>query len=370
MKIFPVPFSIANEVVKRAKSDNRRLIESPEVGGNDFFYLGTPQHFIDKFQNPLRQKLIEVRTLCEEIFNNPNNIPRTIQRTQGIRVNHKISKDLLLSLLPFLNSYLQQFGNLYHNVNLNTNELSERINNIQDEFVRFTSDLVFIRDANWAKPYFKWFNYPETQDNFKIVQNFFIPQQSFLNFELEDYVEETINTTWELSYTMPVMYTSDNVEAIVSKAIEKLPINNSEVETIREAITKIRIGQSQFRNDLLNSNRNNCFITGISNPDLLIASHIKPWKDSNNKERLDPNNGILLTPTFDKLFDKFLITFNENGNIIWSQNRLDEDTRNRLIQAHPNLAELSIIISEDNQTYIEYHRAVFNQKEAENQVEI
>ncbi|MBK8626269.1 MAG: hypothetical protein IPN86_12105 [Saprospiraceae bacterium] len=157
MKIFPVPFSIANEVVKRAQNDNRRIIESPIIGGNDLFYLGTPVQFIDKFQDPLRQRLIQVRELCETNFNNPNINPRTIQRTQGIRVHHKVSKDLLLSLLPFLDSYLEQFGNLYHNVNLNTIELSERINNIQNEFVRFQSDLVFIRDANWAKPYFKWF---------------------------------------------------------------------------------------------------------------------------------------------------------------------------------------------------------------------
>lgn len=367
MKIFPIPFSVANEVVKRAQSDNRRLIESPLIGGNDLFYLGTPVQFIDKFQNPLRQRLIEVRDICEANFNNPNITPRTIQREQGIRVHHKISKDLLLSLLPFLNSYLQQFSNLYHNVNLNAIELGERINNIQDEFVRFKSDLVFIRDANWAKPYFKWFNYPDTQDNFKIVQEFFIPHQSFLNFEVDNCIDGIISTTWELSYTMPVMYTSDNVEAVVSKAIEKLPINSEQIQTIREAITKIRIGQSQFRNDLLNSDRNNCFITGISNPNLLIASHIKPWKDSNNQERLDPNNGILLTPTFDKLFDKFLITFNEDGNIIWSNNRIDEDTRNKLIQAYPNIDELSIVINENNQTYIEYHRAIFNQKEEVNQ---
>lgn len=90
-------------------------------------------------------------------------------------------------------------------------------------------------------------------------------------------------------------------------------------------------------------------------------------KDSNNQERLDPNNGILLTPTFDKLFDKFLITFNEDGNIIWSNNRIDEDTRNKLIQAYPNIDELSIVINENNQTYIEYHRAIFNQKEEVNQ---
>ncbi len=63
-------------------------------------------------------------------------------------------------------------------------------------FVRFKSDLVFIRDANWAKPYFKWFNYPDTQDNFKIVQEFFIPHQSFLNFEVDNCIDGIISTTW------------------------------------------------------------------------------------------------------------------------------------------------------------------------------
>lgn len=366
MKVFPVPFSIANEVVKRVQSDNRRLKESPKKGGNDFFYLGTPNHFIEKFQNPLRQRLIELSEQCEENFNDSNIKPKTLQRTQGIKVHHKIQKELLLSLLPFLDSYLEQFGKLYHNANLETIELSQRIKNIQNEYISFKSDLVFIRDASWGKPYFKWFNYPDTQDNFKIVQEFFIPHQSFLNFEIDNYIDGIINTTWELSYSMPVLYTSDNLEAIVSKAIEKLPMNDSEIETIREAITKIRIGQSQFRNDLLKSDRSNCIMTGISNPDLLIASHIKPWKESNNEERLDSNNGILLTPTFDKLFDKFLITFNENGNVIWSQNRLDEDTRNKLIQAHPNLTDISIEIDNNNENYLEYHRAVFNQKEIGN----
>ena len=81
---------------------------------------------------------------------------------------------------------------------------------------------------------------------------------------------------------------------------------------------------------------------------------------------VDKPKPAVVNKDFDKLFDKFLITFNENGNIIWSHNRLDEDTRIRLIQAHPNLEELSIIINNENQTYIEYHRAVFNQKEEAN----
>ncbi|MDD5890498.1 MAG: HNH endonuclease signature motif containing protein, partial [Ruminococcus sp.] len=58
-----------------------------------------------------------------------------------------------------------------------------------------------------------------------------------------------------------------------------------------------------------------CIITGITNTKLLIASHIKPWSVSNNYERLSENNGLLLSPTYDKLFDLGLITFDKKSKI-------------------------------------------------------
>lgn len=366
MKIFPVPFSIANEAVKRSQNDNRRLIESPKSGGNDFFYLGSSNQFLNKLDLSLRQKLIEVKNSCDELFKNPSNSRRTLQRGQGIKVVHKIKKELLLSLIPFLKSYLQNYGFLYHNANPNIDELAKRVNCIQGDFVEFFSDLIFIRDSNNTKPYFKWFNYPDSKVNFKLVQEFFIPRQSFLNFELENYIDEKIYVTWELSYTMHVMCTSENIEAIISNAIENIPINDSDISTIKEAITKIRIGQSKFRDDLLKSKNNSCLITGISNSSLLIASHIKPWKDSNDHERLDINNGILLTPTFDKLFDKFLITFDADGKVIWSKKRLDKDSIDKIILGHPQLSNLSIPINDKNRTYLEFHRDVFRIKESSN----
>jgi hypothetical protein len=369
MKIFQIPFSIANEVVKRSLDDNRRELISPLNGGNNLFYLGTPNQFIEKFENPLRERLIQVQTLCNERFGNQEISPRTLQKGEGILVKHKISKQTLLSLLPFIEPYLIQYSDLYHNPNLNRVEIIRQLNEIESEDVIFFSDLVFIRDNNWAKPYFKWFNYEESLDKFKLVQEFFIPHLAFLNFDYEGYLNNVIEVRWELSYTVTVMYSSDNVEAVVSKAIENLPINPQDKETIREAITKIRIGQSQFRNGLLQTERNSCAFTGISNPKLLIASHVKPWKDSSNIERLDIENGILLTPTFDKLFDKFLITFNEAGTIVWSHNRLDEDTRNKLIQAYPEINNITININDTNILYYNYHREIFNQNENVNQVE-
>lgn len=56
-------------------------------------------------------------------------------------------------------------------------------------------------------------------------------------------------------------------------------------------------------------------MTGISLPEILIASHIKAWKDSSESERFDPDNGILLSPAIDALFDRHLITFDASGYV-------------------------------------------------------
>lgn len=84
--------------------------------------------------------------------------------------------------------------------------------------------------------------------------------------------------------------------------------------------TKIRIGQTDFKSALM-SEMHFCPITGIDEKKLLIASHIKPWSHSNNDERLNPKNGLLLSPLFDKLFDKNigLITFTLSKEILISR---------------------------------------------------
>jgi hypothetical protein len=61
-----------------------------------------------------------------------------------------------------------------------------------------------------------------------------------------------------------------------------------------------------------------CRITKVTNPVHLIASHCKPWRDSTNAERLNGENGLLLTPSIDHLFDRGFIGFEGNGNLIIS----------------------------------------------------
>lgn len=84
----------------------------------------------------------------------------------------------------------------------------------------------------------------------------------------------------------------------------------------REAIIKARVGQGQFRKDLFKIWKGECPVTKIDVPELLIASHMLPWALSNDEDKVNPNNGILLSPAVDKLFDKGFISFSDEGALL------------------------------------------------------
>lgn len=88
-------------------------------------------------------------------------------------------------------------------------------------------------------------------------------------------------------------------------------------DTERVAIVKARIGQGLFK-ERVSQIETKCRITGVDNPIHLVASHCKPWRDSTNLERLDGENGLLLTPSIDHLFDRGFIGFENNGELIIS----------------------------------------------------
>jgi predicted restriction endonuclease len=107
------------------------------------------------------------------------------------------------------------------------------------------------------------------------------------------------------------------------------------------------------RSDLLDLFNSTCPATGIQNPDLLVASHIKPWKACTHKERLDPKNGILLSALIDRLFDKGLITFDPDGNTVPSESLGQEDrSRCGLDSIH------QLTFTTESRKYMEYHRSI------------
>jgi hypothetical protein len=110
---------------------------------------------------------------------------------------------------------------------------------------------------------------------------------------------------------------SDDIEHWERKLVDQLEHDISVPETDRLAIIRARKGQGLFK-DRVSKLENKCRITGVSNPVHLIASHCKPWRDATNEERLDGENGLLLTPSIDHLFDRGFIGFEDNGRLIIS----------------------------------------------------
>ena len=87
------------------------------------------------------------------------------------------------------------------------------------------------------------------------------------------------------------------------------------IETEAEAKVKIRKGEQKFKKQLAPLWDHQCAICGITLPELLKASHAKPWKDATDEERIDPYNGILLCSNHDALYDRGYIAFDGTGKI-------------------------------------------------------
>jgi putative restriction endonuclease len=88
--------------------------------------------------------------------------------------------------------------------------------------------------------------------------------------------------------------------------------------TTKKALVDARLGQGKFRKEVLQSWDNCCSVTGSLIQAAIRASHITPWRESSNAERLDPNNGLPLIASLDALFDAGLISFDSCGKLIAS----------------------------------------------------
>lgn len=130
--------------------------------------------------------------------------------------------------------------------------------------------------------------------------------------------------------------------------------NIKRYETEKIVSQKIRVGQNDFRQALLKSLKK-CPITNLDEKRLLIASHIKPWVYCDNNERLDINNGFLLSPLFDKLFDKSvgLITFTSQKEILIS-NKLSKENIQRLGIEHRQI--INDLPVGGREEFLEYHK--------------
>jgi hypothetical protein len=157
--------------------------------------------------------------------------------------------------------------------------------------------------------------------------------------------------------TKPVV--SDDLDAWEGKLEQQVASDTTVPETERSALIRARKGQGLFK-DRVSQIETKCRITGVNNFVHLIASHCKPWRDSSNEERLNGENGLLLTPSIDHLFDRGFISFENDGRLIISP-----------VAHRPSLQRMGIETSKGvnvggftsgQRTFLDFHRnAVFLQ---------
>ena len=108
------------------------------------------------------------------------------------------------------------------------------------------------------------------------------------------------------------------LDVAIEESEEREIKNRTDIDvTEKYQLVRSRVGQGQYRNNL-ERHEAGCRITGITDKRFLTASHIKPWVKSNDFEKLDGNNGLLLSPHIDRLFDRGYISFQDNGQLIFS----------------------------------------------------
>ena len=144
----------------------------------------------------------------------------------------------------------------------------------------------------------------------------------------------------------------DRIEDFLKRVIDEpgsiLPPVDRDTESVAE--TRRRIGQARFKADLVRLRGGRCEMTGVTVPALLKGSHVVPWAEASDRERLDPDNGVLLAAHADALFDAHLITFEDDGTVLVARSVVDDFRR-----LFPSGAS-GVILTPGRRDYVRRHR--------------
>jgi len=183
-------------------------------------------------------------------------------------------------------------------------------------------------------------------DNYNIIRKICLPNISYLSImKLQD-----DNGNIKLYFRPFIDYNG----RINNRQLEEIKNDDTISEIVKDTISKARIGQGKYREKLL-ENCPICPITLVSDERLLISSHIKPWSKSDNNEKVDPMNGFMFTPTYDKLFDIGFMTFDDDGKMIVS-NWVSKMTQNKLGIYSGKTTSIHQYLTTERIKYLQYHR--------------
>lgn len=173
-------------------------------------------------------------------------------------------------------------------------------------------------------------------------------QNHIVVLEIEQ-LARLLRRTAELAQSLPNQ-AAHTYAARVKEQLERTLPNSTEIERL----VKQRVGQDTFREALMDYWAGSCAVTGIDLPEVLRASHAKPWADcESDEERLDVFNGFLLCANLDALFDRGLISFDASGRLICSPKIAPHQFSS--LQLHEDLALRWL--APEHGPYLDWHRS-------------
>lgn len=258
-----------------------------------------------------------------------------------------LKKDLIAYMIAMKSEYLNPSQNYRGRENFP--ELWEkRMESIMslDDVIEFNiHDQVQIEGAR---------GYVNSEDEgYNIIRELSLPLVSYISaMELVDSSGHHVYY-WKLFADFDAIV--DKSTALVFRYGKKDDANKIKQQNARKEneLQQARIGQGRYREKLLEECPF-CPITMINDERLLIASHIKPWAVANNKEKIDPKNGFILSPLYDKLFDRGFITFTDERRVLVS-NWLSPRNQKRIGLKNNDFFQM-LPIDEFRKKYLEYHR--------------
>lgn len=256
------------------------------------------------------------------------------------------NKDNLLNYMNDAHAeYINPTLNFFYDITVDYQSYMNKIKNLDDTIYFTIFNHKGSKDASR-------FYINSLDDIWTLFRNIALPQISFLTiYKLQNNLGDIL---YYFELTLNEKHSS-KMKIEREKSLEMTITNDTTISTTeRIALVKSRNGQGKFRNNVI-SIMKSCPFTGISDRTLLRASHIIPWVDcENNHQRLDGYNGLSLTPTYDVLFDKGLISFNNDGSLIISS-LLSNDIKNNLNLSDGCLYDICNVNGERN-FYLNYHR--------------
>ena len=189
----------------------------------------------------------------------------------------------------------------------------------------------------------------------ELIRSFPIEQQAGGGFRVVDEaaLAALLRRIASLSSALPSQAAIGYGRAVV-EALSALPDGLAGTEI--ERLVRLRVGQQKFREALLEYWGSSCAVTGVALPEVLRASHAKPWAEClSDAERLDVFNGFLLTANLDALFDRFLISFDDQGGLLVSSRLPVADLQQ--LGIHPGM-RLRWLAAE-HRKYLCFHRSIY-----------